>query len=142
MATIQDMQSITIEGGQSVFCGYDYIKDITDIKLSDEQVGIFLNCCSKYYNGLADLINKELNEPYSENGVDYLVSIIPLVSFREYLAFTAEDELFLSKEEIAFFEYLFEETKTWKSKGCDLVCISGAKNVLPESDTPKISMRF
>lgn len=130
MVSIKDMKSINIEGGQSVFCGYDYIKDIVDIELNDEQVGMFLNCCS-IFNGLANLINNELDESYSENGVDYLVSIIPLVSFREYLAaildFTAEDNSFVSKEEIAFFQYLFNETKTWKSKGSDLVCISGAK---------------
>jgi hypothetical protein len=126
MVTIQNMKSITIEGGQSVFCGYDYIKDIIDIELSDEQVGMFLNCCS-IFNGLADLINNKLDESYSENGVDYLVSIIPLVSFREYLAFPAAYELVLSKEEIAFFQFLFDETKSWKSKGCDLICISGAK---------------
>lgn len=126
MASIKDMKSITIEGGQSAFCGYDYIEDIVDIELNDEQIGMFLNCCSRF-NGLANLINNELDESYSENGVDYLVSIIPLVSFREYLAFTDGDELVLSKEEIAFFQYLFNETKTWKSKGSDLVCISGAK---------------
>ncbi len=126
MVTIQNMKSITIEGGQSAFCGYYYIEDIADIKLNDEQVGMLINCCS-IYNGLGGLINNNLNESYSENGIDYLVSIIPLVSFREYLAPMEEDKLFLSKEEIAFFKYLFDETKTWKSKDCDLVCISGAK---------------
>ncbi len=130
MVSIKDMKSITIEGGQSVFCGYDYIEDIVDIELNDEQVGMFLNICS-IFDELGDEINRELNEPYAKNGVDYLVSFIPLVSFREYLAaildFTAEDNSFVSKEEIAFFQYLFNETKTWKSKGSDLVCISGAK---------------
>lgn len=128
MVTIQDMKSIKIEGGQSVFCGYDYIEGIPDIELSDEQVSMFLECCSIFSGGLGDLISSELNEAYAENGVDYLVSIIPLVSFREYLCNDWEKS-YLSEEEIAFFEYLFEETKTWKSKGCDLVCISGAKEV-------------
>ena len=73
--------------------------------------------------GLSNLINSELVE-YVKDNIDCLESVIPLVSFREWLISISRQEHILDDEEISVFKHLFEATSTWKSCGCDLVRIS------------------
>lgn len=120
------MSSISIEGVQSLFCGYEVIQSITPIKLNNEQDGMFIECGTVFKDLLGGLIERELSLKV-ESGIELLVSVIPLVTFREHISLLLALKSYLSYEELNFFKYLFEETKTWKSKGCDLVCISGAK---------------
>lgn len=131
MVTIQDIKSITIEAKQSMFYENNKqcisIENIEIISLSEKEEKIFINC-SVFLGGLDSLINCELVE-FEKDNVSCLESIIPLVWFREWVAAISHQEDILPEEEINVFKYLFDITKTWKSKGCDLVCISGAKNV-------------
>lgn len=121
MKKINDMKSIIIEGYLSTFCGYERIKEIDEIKLSDIQLKMFVDC-SVLLGGLNNIIDSELIEVCREKG-NYLESQIPLVTFREYLYAISGQDHILGEEEVIFFKYLFDETKTWKSKDCDLVFI-------------------
>lgn len=117
------MTSISIEGGQSLFCEYERIEDIISIRLTDEQERIFFECSTIFRDLLGSLINKQMHQT-SENGISLLISTVPLVTFREHISLIITKTGYLSEEEISFFKYLFNETKTWKSCGCDLVRIS------------------
>lgn len=121
----QCLNSIVIAGGQSLFCGYERIGDIKAIKLNNEQETMFLECGSVFVGLLGDLISRELKQVNDT----LLESIVPLVTFREHLSLLITRKSYLSEAEINFFQFLFNETKTWKPKGCDLVCISGEKEV-------------
>lgn len=116
------MTSISIEGGQSLFCGYEVIQNITPIRLNHEQNDMLIECGTIFNHLLGDLIQSELNVTV-ESGIELLVSIIPLVTFREHLSLLQARTSYLSEKEINFFKYLFDATGTWKSYECDLVRI-------------------
>ena len=110
---------------QSTSIFYDVNGNHVELALDEDKSNLFLEICK------SSILEKTLEDGdiqgyFAINDVDYLTSLIPLVTFRGRCYNVAQYDKYKSfNDEQSLLMEIFTSTQKWKSLGIDIISISG-----------------